>query len=125
MRPTVLLTRTHDFGAGPRLETPRPSREEIRRAGARWGPSHGDTCCTTITVIGSPDAAAGLAPDLEVPDRTVVDVRLDGVGYRETSAAAEFARVITRGASLAPARWRVTVHEVGNNQHGGCAREAV
>src|SRR5207302_9395237 len=34
MRPTVLLTRTHDFGAGPRLDTPRPTPEALRPAGA-------------------------------------------------------------------------------------------
>jgi hypothetical protein len=124
MRPTVLLTRTYDFGAGPRLENPL-TRGEIRRADAQCEPSYGHTCCTKVTVIGSPDAATGLAPDLEVPDRTVAAVRLDGVDYREPSAAAEFAGVITHGASLAPAPWRVTVHETANDRHGGCAREAV
>ncbi len=125
MRPTVLLTQTHGFGAGPRLESPRLSCEEIRRADAQWEPSHGHTCSTTITEIGSPDAGTGLAPDLAGPDRTVAEVRFDRMDHREMSAAAESARVITHSARLTPALWRVTVHETANDQHGGCAREAV
>jgi hypothetical protein len=85
----------------------------------------GHTGRTTITVIGSGDAATDLAPDLKVHGQRVAEVHFVGVDHRETSAAAEFAGVITQVARPVPAPWRVTVNETANDQPGGCAREAI
>ena len=91
----------------------------------KWELSHGHTCYRTITVIGPGQAAPGLAPDLEVPDRRVAEGRFDRVDQRKTSAAAECARAITPGARPAPALWRLTVPGTANAQPGGRAREAI
>jgi len=109
MQRRVELTRVYHFSAAHCLGNPALSETDNA---ALYGPCarpHGHNYYLEVTVAGMPDAATGMALDLESLDRTVTRTVLEQVDHHRLEEAPVLAGVITTGEGLARAFWR-TLH---------------